>query len=243
MSAVRLSSLAPQERLLVALDTVDLGRAVGWAKALAGLVGGIKVGKEFFTAQGPAGVRALTADGLPLFLDLKYHDIPQTVGGAIRAALPLKPHLINVHAAGGAAMMKAAAEAAREAGAARPLVLAVTVLTSLDDADLSAVGVATPARDQVLRLARLAQSCGLDGVVCSGAEIAQLRAACGPDFTLVVPGIRPPGAEAGDQKRVMTPAEALGAGADYLVIGRPITGAADPAQAARAIIRGLGARQ
>jgi orotidine-5'-phosphate decarboxylase len=242
VSAARLSSLAPQERLLVALDTVDLDRAVGWAKGLAGHVGGVKVGKEFFTSHGPVGVRAVTAGGLPLFLDLKYHDIPQTVAGAIRAALPLKPRLINVHAAGGAAMMKAAAAAAGEAGADRPLLLAVTVLTSLDDADLAAVGVTSKTADQVLRLARLAQACGLDGVVCSGAEIAALRAACGADFALVVPGIRPPGAEAGDQKRVMTPAEALAAGADYLVIGRPITGAANPAQAAAGIVRGL-ARQ
>ena len=229
-------------RIYVGLDTPNLERAAGLSRALAGLVGGVKLGKEFFTAQGPDGVRAV-AGGEPLFLDLKFHDIPNTVAGAVRAAVRLRPAIVNVHAAGGAAMMLAAAEAAREAAedieTARPLVLGVTVLTSLDDDDLAAVGQAGPVRDQVVRLARLAQASGLDGVVCSPLEIAALRQACGPDFVLLVPGIRPSWADKGDQKRVMTPGEALAAGADYLVIGRPITGAEDPAAAARRIVNEL----
>jgi orotidine-5'-phosphate decarboxylase len=233
----------PKDRIFVALDTQDLARAANLARAVAGLVGGVKLGKEFFTAQGPDGVRAV-AGGERLFLDLKFHDIPNTVAGAVRAAVHLRPAIINVHASGGPAMMQAAAEAAREAAedseVPRPLVLAVTVLTSLDDDDLTAVGQAGPAAGQVLRLARLAQACGLDGVVCSPREIAALRRACDPAFVLLVPGIRPDWADRGDQKRVMTPAEALAAGADYLVIGRPITGAEDPAAAARRIVAELG---
>jgi orotidine-5'-phosphate decarboxylase len=229
----------PKHRIFVALDTQDLTRAAALARALAGLVGGVKLGKEFFTAQGPDGVRAV-AGGERLFLDLKFHDIPNTVAGAVRAAVHLRPAIVNVHASGGQAMMQAAAEAAREAAedaeVPRPLVLAVTVLTSLDDDDLTAVGQQAPVSDQVLRLARLAQGSGLDGVVCSPREIAALRRACDPGFVLLVPGIRPGWAAKGDQKRVMTPAEALAAGADYLVIGRPITGADDPAAAARRIV-------
>ena len=234
-----MTAIDPKDRIFAALDTPDLGRAAGLARALAGSVGGVKLGKEFFTAQGPDGVRAV-AGGVRLFLDLKFHDIPNTVAGAIRAAVHLRPAFLNVHAAGGAAMMQAAAEAAREAAEdaemARPLVLGVTVLTSLDDEDLAATGQLGPAGEQVIRLARLAQASGLDGVVCSAREITALRRACGPDFLLMVPGIRPAWAAAGDQKRVMTPARAVAAGADYLVIGRPITGADDPAAAARRIV-------
>ena len=236
--------MSPQDRVLVALDTPDLARAEALATALAGLVGGLKIGKEFFTAHGPQGVRAL-AGGQPLFLDFKFHDIPNTVASALRAAVALEPLIVNIHASGGRAMMEAGAEAVREAAAARgvtrPRLIGVTVLTSLDDADLDAVGQRGPASEQVLRLARLAQAAGLDGVVCSPREIAALRTALGPDFLLVVPGIRPDWAAKGDQKRVMTPAEALAAGADYLVIGRPITGAEDPAAAARRIAEELGA--
>ena len=230
--------MSPQDRVLVALDTAELARAQALASALSGLVGGLKVGKEFFTAHGPQGVRAL-AGGQPLFLDLKFHDIPNTVASALRAAVDLEPLIVNVHASGGGAMMAAAAKAVREAaagrGVARPRLIGVTVLTSLDDADLEAVGQRGPAAEQVLRLARLAQDSGLDGVVCSPREIAMLREALGPDFLLVVPGLRPDWAARGDQKRVTTPAQALAAGADYLVIGRPITGAEDPAAAARKI--------
>ena len=230
--------LAPRERIFAALDTTDLARAQGLARSLSGLVGGLKVGKEFFTAHGPEGVRAAVV-GEPLFLDLKFHDIPNTVAGAIRAAIHLRPKIVNVHASGGPAMLQAAAEAAREAAedaeVERPLVIGVTVLTSLDDSDLEAVGQRGPAAEQVVRLARLTQDCGLDGVVCSPKEIAVLREACGPGFKLVVPGIRPAWAASGDQKRITTPADAVRAGADYLVIGRPITAAEDPAAAARRI--------
>ncbi|MDX1575776.1 MAG: orotidine-5'-phosphate decarboxylase [Kiloniellales bacterium] len=225
--------------MFVALDTPDLGRAAALARALAGLVGGVKIGKEFFTAHGPDGVRAV-AGGVPLFLDLKFHDIPNTVAGALRSALHLRPAFVNVHASGGRAMLEAAvqavAEGAEDAGVPRPRLLAVTVLTSLGEDDLGEVGQAGPLADQVLRLARLARSCGLDGAVCSPREIEAIRAACGPDFVLMVPGIRPSWAASGDQKRVMTPGEALAAGADYLVIGRPVTGAPDAAAAARRIV-------
>jgi orotidine-5'-phosphate decarboxylase len=229
-------------RLFVALDTQDLARARRLGAALQGRVGGVKLGKEVFTAHGPDGVRAI-AGGEPLFLDLKFHDIPNTVAGAVRAAAHLRPAIVNVHAAGGRAMMTAACEAAREAaedtGNERPWVIAVTVLTSLDDADLAEVGQPAAAA-QAVRLARLAQDCGLDGVVCSPREIADLRAACGPDFKLVVPGIRPAWAAVGDQKRVTTPGEAVAAGADLLVVGRPITGADDPGAAAERIVREMG---
>ena len=233
------ATLTPQDRIFVALDTQDLGRAAALARELAGLVGGVKIGKELFTAHGPDGVRAV-AGGVPLFLDLKFHDIPNTVAGALRSAIHLRPAFVNVHAAGGRAMLEAAvqavAEGAEDAEVPRPRLLGVTVLTSLGEDDLGEVGQAGPLADQVLRLARLAQSCGLDGVVCSPREIAALKAACGPDFVLMVPGIRPAWAASGDQKRVMTPAEALAAGADYLVIGRPVTGAQDAAAAARRIV-------
>ncbi|GAB6051788.1 orotidine-5'-phosphate decarboxylase [Magnetospira thiophila] len=226
---------APHDRIFVAIDTTDLTQALALAESLRGRVGGVKLGKEFLTAHGPQGAQKVAACGMPLFLDTKFHDIPNTVAGALRAALPLKPRLINVHASGGAAMMRAAAEAAAEAGEERPLVLAVTVLTSLDEADLQAIGIPDPVQTQVLRLARLAQDNGLDGVVCSAHEVTALRAACGPDFKLLTPGIRPQWAATGDQKRIVTPAEAVRLGADYLVIGRPITGADDPAAAARRI--------
>lgn len=227
--------MRPTDRIFVALDTVDADRAAGVAEAVRGRVGGVKVGKEFFTANGPAGVRRIADLGLPVFLDLKFHDIPNTVAGAVRAALPLKPAMLNVHASGGPAMMEAAVAAAAEAGRERPLVLAVTVLTSLSEDDLRAVGMGTPLPAQVVRLAALARECGCDGVVCAAREIMAIRGRCGQDFRLVVPGIRPEWAAAGDQKRVTTPSEAVALGADNLVIGRPITGADDPAEAAQRI--------
>jgi orotidine-5'-phosphate decarboxylase len=234
--------LRPRDRIFVALDTHDLARAAALARDLADLVGGVKIGKEFFTAHGPDGVRAV-AGGVPLFLDLKFHDIPNTVAGALRSAVHLRPAFVNVHAAGGRAMLEAAvqavAEGAEDADVPRPQLLAVTVLTSLGEDDLGEVGQIGPLADQVERLARLAQACGLDGVVCSPREIARLRAACGPDFVLMVPGIRPAWAVAGDQKRVTSPADALAAGADYLVVGRPVTGAPDAAAAARRIVEEL----
>lgn len=229
-------TLPPHERVFVPLDTPDLGRAKAVASGVAGHVGGVKVGKELFTALGPGAVLEITGGNIPLFLDLKFHDIPNTVAGAVGSAVNMKPYMLNVHAAGGRAMMRAAADAAGEAaaktGLQKPLVLGVTVLTSLDDSDLRDTGIPDPALDQVKRLAALTQESGLDGVVCSGREIETLRAQCGPDFKLVVPGIRPRWAPADDQKRVLTPADAVSRGADYLVIGRPITGAADPAEAA-----------
>jgi len=230
----------PKNPVFCAIDTTDLDAAMTLAGRIAGSVGGIKLGKEFFTSHGPQGVNRVTAGGLPLFLDLKFHDIPNTVAGAVRAATAaVRPFMMTIHAAGGPAMLRAAAaaadEAATAAGVPRPLILGVTVLTSLDDGDLRAVGVTAPMSDQVVRLAELSRACELDGVICSPHEIAELRRTLGADFKLVVPGIRPAGSSAGDQKRVMTPREALDLGADYLVIGRPITQAADPAAAAGAI--------
>jgi len=222
--------------IFCAFDMPEVAAARELAQNLDGHIGGIKMGLEFFMANGPAGVREVSgAGGLPVFLDVKLHDIPNTVAGAVRSILPLKPSLLTIHTSGGPAMMKAAAEAAAEAGTERPKLIGVTVLTSLDDADLKAVGVTRSSTDQVVALAQLAKDSSLDGAVCSPLEVAALRAACGPDFMLVVPGIRPAGGEMGDQKRVMTPREALDAGADVLVIGRPITKADNPAAAAAAI--------
>lgn len=218
-----------------ALDTTDLGKAMALAGAIKPWVGGIKLGLEFFNANGPQGIARLAELGLPVFADLKMHDIPNTVAGGIRAVLPLGVSIVNVHAGGGRAMMKAAADAAASAGTRRPKVIAVTVLTSMDASDLNETGVHGAPADQVIRLATLARDAGMDGVVCSAHEIEPLRKALGPGFMLVVPGIRPAGADTGDQKRIMTPAQAMKHGADWLVIGRPITGAADPAAAARAI--------
>jgi orotidine-5'-phosphate decarboxylase len=225
--------------IFVALDTTDLDYARRLAERLRGQVGGLKLGLEFFSAHGPDGVRAFEGLGLPVFLDLKFHDIPNTVAGAVRAAAQLGVSILNVHAQGGTAMMRAAVEAARNVSPSTK-VIAVTMLTSLSDEDLPSVGLAPQVADQVLRLASLARQCGLDGVVCSAHEIGRLRRELGPDFLLVVPGIRPAGSQAGDQRRVMGPAEALAAGADVLVVGRPITGAPDPALAARDIAQSLG---
>lgn len=222
-----------------ALDMTDPLKAAEMATRLRGHMGGIKLGLEFFTANGPSGVRQATHGGERLFLDLKLHDIPNTVAAAVRAVVPLAPYLLTVHAAGGGAMMRAALEAAGETatklGKPRTKIIGVTVLTSLADADLAATGQQGPMLDQVRRLALLAREAGSDGVVCSPHEVAALRAECGPDFLLVVPGIRPSWAAAGDQKRIMTPGEAMRAGASYLVIGRPITSAENPADAARQI--------
>lgn len=234
------TSLSPAERLFVALDTTDADAAAALAKNLKGVAGGVKLGKEFFTAHGPAGVARVAAAGLPVFLDLKFHDIPNTVAGAVKAALALKPFMINVHASGGAAMMRAAMSAAAAPGVVRPLVVAVTVLTSLDDDDLRAVGMRPPVVEQVVRLAKLAQANGLDGVVCSAKEAMAIRGACGRAMRLIVPGIRPAWSAAEDQKRIVTPREAIALGADYLVVGRPITEARDPVAAARRVVAEIG---
>lgn len=227
-------------RIFAAVDTPDPRAASALCQALGGTVGGIKLGLEFFVANGPDAVRAARTEDQRLFLDLKFHDIPNTVAGAVQAACALEPELITIHAGGGPAMIEAARRAAEEAGGAnRPRVIAVTVLTSLGDEDLQKVGQRPPAADQVLRLARLAHDSGADGAVCSPLEAAVLRADLGPNFLLVVPGVRPPGSAADDQKRVMTPKDAIAAGADILVIGRPITRAPDPAAAARDIAKGM----
>ncbi|MDA8129740.1 MAG: orotidine-5'-phosphate decarboxylase [Betaproteobacteria bacterium] len=223
-----------QTKIIVALDFADAAPALALAEKLDPGLCRVKVGKELFTAAGPDLVRALVARGFDVFLDLKFHDIPNTVAAACRAAARLGVWMVNVHASGGRRMMTAAREALAELPEA-PLLVAVTVLTSMGAEDLAEVGVSDAPADQVLRLARLTQACGLDGVVCSGEEAARLRAGMGADFRLVTPGIRPAGAEAGDQRRVMTPAEALRAGATDLVIGRPITAASDPLAALKKI--------
>jgi len=219
--------------LIVALDTADVDQARAWAGVLAPYCGMLKFGLEFVLAQGPVGVRAVT--DRPVFLDLKLHDIPNTVAGAIRAVLPLRPRMLTIHAGGGSAMVEAARQAV-DAAEDAPLLLAVTVLTSLDSSALHATGVAGGPRQQVLRLARLALDAGADGIVCSAHEASMLRDALGAVPVLVVPGIRPLGSAAGDQARTMAPREAVDAGADWIVVGRPITGSADPAAAAAAIM-------
>jgi orotidine-5'-phosphate decarboxylase len=224
--------------IFAALDTPDLSRALEISQSIGPHVGGLKVGLEFITALGPDAIRQIVALGTPVFADVKFHDIPNTVAGASKALARLGASIFNVHAAGGEAMMRAAKDAAASVDPNIKLI-AVTVLTSLEDSDLDAVGQKKPARDQVLRLAELAKKSGLDGVVCSAHEIEPLRSALGKDFMLVVPGIRPAGADIADQKRVMTPPEAVKLGADILVIGRPITGAPDAGQAAQQIAASL----
>jgi orotidine-5'-phosphate decarboxylase len=228
--------------VFVALDTPDLEKAKAIAAAVKPFVGGLKVGLEFITALGPGAVREIVKIGLPVFADTKFHDIPNTVAGAARAIAGTGAAIFNVHASGGEVMLRAAKEAAASVNPAMKLI-AITVLTSLDDAVLESVGQARPADAQVARLAKLTKASGLDGVVCSPHEIALVRKACGPDFLIVTPGVRPAGSDLGDQRRVMTPAEAARAGADILVIGRPITGAADPAAAAKAIAAELKAAE
>ncbi|MFM2148193.1 MAG: orotidine 5-phosphate decarboxylase [Pseudomonadota bacterium] len=229
--------------LCVALDAPDLATAEAWAGAVAPHAGLLKVGLELFSAEGGAAVRRIAAHG-PVFLDLKLHDIPNTVAGAVRSLAPLQPAWLTIHAAGGAAMIAAAREAAEKAAeragsAQRMRILAVTVLTSLDAAALAETGVAGGTVQQVLRLARLAVAAGADGLVCSPREVAPLRDALGDGPALVVPGVRPAGSAADDQARTATPEEMAAAGADFVVVGRPITKAADPAAAAAAIARAL----
>lgn len=228
--------MSGEPRVIVALDYADAAGALALTGRLDPTQCRVKIGKELFTAAGPALVETLATRGFGVFLDLKYHDIPNTVASACRAAAALGVWMLNVHALGGAAMMKAA----REALASRstpPRLVAVTVLTSMADADLVQLGFAGRAPELVLRLARLARDCGLDGVVASAQEAALLRRECGPEFRLVTPGIRPPESGRNDQQRVATPAAAIAAGADYLVIGRPITRAPDPLAALEAINR------
>jgi orotidine-5'-phosphate decarboxylase len=216
--------------IFVAIDTPDLDRALQLACAVRDDAGGVKLGLEFFAANGPNGVQKVGELGLPIFLDLKLHDIPNTVSKAVEALAPLSPAILTVHAAGGRAMVAAA----KAVAPANTKVVAVTVLTSLDGDDLAESGVAGSPSDQVSRLARLAQAAGVDGIVCSGAEVGTAKRNW-PGGFFVVPGVRPAGADVADQKRVVTPAQALAEGADVLVIGRPITGAPDPAKAIRDI--------
>ena len=216
--------------IYVAIDTPDMARARTNAAAVKRHAGGIKLGLEFFCHNGRSGVLELAELGLPLFLDLKLHDIPNTVAKAIQALSPLTPSILTVHAAGGRAMM----EDARAAAPSGTRIVAVTMLTSLDEADLAATGVTGSAHDQVTRLAEVARAAGLDGIVCSGSEVGAARKAW-KDGLFVVPGIRPADAAIGDQKRVMTPRRAIDEGASILVIGRPVTEAADPDAALRAI--------
>ena len=233
----------PAPRIIVALDVPDAAAALALAARLDASKCSLKVGKELFTATGPGLVRELAGRGFRVFLDLKFHDIPNTVAQACAAATRLGVWMLNVHASGGAAMMAAARDAvgrtAAEAGLPRPLLIAVTVLTSLSAGDLAAIGVNASPEEQVLRLARLTQAQGLDGVVCSAREAAALKRALGPGFTLVTPGIRPEGSAANDQARVMTPPQAIAAGADHLVIGRPIAAAPDPQAALDAILASI----
>ena len=216
--------------IFVAIDTPDAAAAVELARRIGPHVGGLKLGLEFFAANGPDGIAAVARLGFPIFLDLKLHDIPNTVASAMRALAPLEPAIVTVHAAGGRAML----EQAKAAAPPKTRVVAVTVLTSLDAEDLRSAGVAGSPAEQVERLAALARESGLDGIVCSGAEVASAHRAWPAGF-LVVPGVRPEGSGAGDQKRVITPRAARDAGASVLVIGRPITQAEDPVEAARAI--------
>lgn len=217
-------------RIYVAIDTPDLSRALALAKRVRHHVGGIKLGLEFFCAHGAAGVREMAHLDLPVFLDLKLHDIPNTVAKAVQALGPIAPAILTVHASGGRAML----EDAKAAAPTGTKVVAVTMLTSLDATDLSDTGVTGAPHDHVLRLAELAHDAGVDGIVCSGAEVAAAKAAWPKGF-FVVPGVRPADGPVGDQKRVVTPRQAIDAGASILVIGRPITQAGDPDAAARAI--------
>lgn len=238
-------------RILVALDVSTAEAALALADVLRGAVGGFKIGSQLFTAAGPEIVRTMVARGDRVFLDLKFHDIPNTVAGAIQSAASLGVWMVNVHASGGRPMMEAARKAADTGHAAsghKPLVIAVTVLTSIDAATLQSVGVSASPLDQVVRLAEMAKAAGLDGVVASPQETAAIRDACGPEFVIVTPGIRggaaaaskggvqgPPPIKNDDQQRTMAPAEAVAAGSSYLVVGRPITAAPDPRAAAIAI--------
>lgn len=225
--------------IIVALDFPDAASAVAMAERLDPARCRVKVGKELFTAAGPQVVETLRSKGFEVFLDLKFHDIPNTTAGAVRSAAELGVWMVNVHAGGGRRMMEACREVLASRSGPQPLLTAVTVLTSLEQEDLQEVGIDIEPMVQVQRLARLTQECGLDGVVCSAREAKALRIALGDEFKLVTPGIRPADASADDQKRIVTPQQAMENGSTYLVIGRPITSAADPAQALNAILESL----
>lgn len=229
--------------LIIALDTPRLAQVEHLAHALAGQVGLIKLGLEFFTAHGPGGIRQVQKAGIPVFLDLKFHDIPNTVAGAVREATKLGVRMLTVHASGGPVMLRAAQNAAEETaahdGIQPPVILGVTILTSMDAAQLTTAGFTGNAEQNVLHLARAAHYAGLKGLVCSPLEVKAVREAVGPEMLLVTPGIRPQGSVADDQSRTLTPRRAIAAGADYLVIGRPITRAENPLLAAQTILKSL----
>ena len=224
-----------RDRLIVALDVSSAAQARAIVQSLGESATTFKVGKQLFTAEGPQVVRDLIASGRKVFLDLKFHDIPNTVGAAVRSACELGVQMLTVHASGGSKMLKAAVEAASQSSV-KPLVLAVTVLTSFTDADVEEVGMNGRVLDQALRLGSLARNAGCGGLVASAREVRELRRQLGDDFAIVTPGVRPAGSAAGDQARVVTPAEAVAAGSTYLVVGRPILDAPDPAKAAADII-------
>ena len=223
-----------QDRLIVALDVAGATQARQIVQAIGEAATTYKIGKQLFTAEGPQVVRDLVASGRKVFLDLKYHDIPNTVAAAVRSAAELGVSMMTVHASGGSKMLRAAVEAASQFPA-KPVVLGVTVLTSLSDPDLQELGIAGNVLSQVLRLGALARAAGCGGLVASAQEARELRRALGEDFAIVTPGVRPAGAAAGDQSRVVTPKDAIAAGATYLVVGRPILEAPDPARAAQQI--------
>jgi orotidine-5'-phosphate decarboxylase len=228
----------PRDRLAVALDVPEERSALDLVDRLEDSCRWLKVGMELYYAAGNALVEKLRQRGFRIFLDLKLHDIPNTVAGAVRSVTSAGAELLTIHAFGSEAMLRAAAEAAKTPGA--PKLLAVTVLTSMDSGELTAIGVSSSPAEQALRLARLAKSCGADGMVCSAEEVESLRSAVGPEAILVVPGIRPAGAATDDQRRIATPGAAIQRGASMLVVGRPITRAERPAEAARAILNEIG---
>ncbi|MBI2836771.1 MAG: orotidine-5'-phosphate decarboxylase [Acidobacteria bacterium] len=235
--------MEPHKRLIVALDTSSESQALEWVRLLGPRCGAVKVGMQLYASGGPQIVRTIRDAGAEIFLDLKLHDIPTTVAKATQALMPLEPLMLNFHALGGVTMLGEAAEAAKSLCEKQrlrpPILLAVTILTSHDETSLRTIGIAGPIPDQVTRLAVLSKGAGLDGVVASAREVALVRQACGAQFTVVTPGIRPSSAAVDDQVRTMTPAAAIAAGVDYMVIGRPITHAPDPVRALEDIIAGL----
>ncbi|MBX9444256.1 orotidine-5'-phosphate decarboxylase [Dickeya chrysanthemi] len=234
------NTLASGSPIIVALDYAEQRAAYAFVDRIDPKDCRLKVGKEMFTLFGPQLVNDLQQRGFEVFLDLKFHDIPNTTARAVAAAAELGVWMVNVHASGGARMMTAARDALVPFGDDAPLLIAVTVLTSMDDADLQGLGISLSPAEQAEKLARLTQQCGLDGVVCSAHEALRLKQVCGTDFRLITPGIRPAGSDAGDQRRIMTPQQAQQAGVDYMVIGRPITQSADPAQTLKTILASLG---
>lgn len=239
-TALSTSRAVTDSPVVVALDYANRDSALAFVDRIDPRDCRLKVGKEMFTLFGPQFVRELQQRGFDIFLDLKFHDIPNTTAHAVKAAADLGVWMVNVHASGGTRMMTAAKEALLPFGADAPLLIAVTVLTSMEASDLQDIGITATPAEHAERLARLTQQCGLDGIVCSAQEAVRFKSELGQAFKLVTPGIRPQGSDAGDQRRIMTPEQALQAGVDYMVIGRPVTQSADPAQTLKAINASLG---